>query len=311
MTSTNVRKVHAVVVTFNPTFEVLSEELQSLTSQVHSIWLVDNASSQSLSPWVEKLCLSCNIQLLQMSENLGLGAAQNAGINNARSQGATHILILDQDSQPMPDMVEQLLLASDHLQSMSLRIAAVAPVYEDRLTGARSGFVRLGWFDYKKLYVTSDQGPVEADFVISSGSLIPVCAFDEIGLIDEVLFIDHVDTEWCMRALSKGFKFFGVPSARMYHSLGDKRTRVWFLRWRNVPYHSTFRYYYMLRNGVLLRKRSYTPLKWRIGEFIRSLQMLVFFGFWGEGSFKRLKMMLLGLLDGYMGVNGPMPKRHD
>jgi hypothetical protein len=39
--------------------------------------------------------------------------------------------------------------------------------------------------------------------------------------------------------------------------------------------------------------------------------MLVFFGFWGEGSFKRLRMMLLGLLDGYMGVHGPMPKRHD
>ena len=67
----------------------------------------------------------------------------------------------------------------------------------------------------------------------------------------------------------------------------------------------------MLRNGVLLRKRSYTPLKWRIGEFIRSLQMLVFFGFLGEGSFKRLGMMLRGLLDGYMDVHGPMPKRHD
>jgi rhamnosyltransferase len=311
MTLTNTRKVHAVVVTFNPTFEVLSEELQSLALQVQNIWLVDNASSQSLSPWVEKLCLSCNIQFLQMSENMGLGAAQNVGIKHACTAGATHVLILDQDSQPMPDMVGQLLLASDHLQSMNLRIAAVAPVYEDRQTGTRSGFVRLGWFDYKKLYVTSDQSPVEVDFVISSGSLIPTCAICEIGLIDEVLFIDHVDTEWCLRALSRGFKLFGVPSARMYHSLGDKRMRVWFLRWRNVPYHSTFRYYYMLRNGVLLRKRSYIPLKWRIGEFLRSLQMLAFFGFWGEGCFKRLGMMLRGLLDGYKGVHGPMPKRHD
>lgn len=311
MTSTNIRKVHAVVVTFNPSFEVLLEELQSLAAQVDRIWLVDNASFQSLNPWIEKLCLSCNFQLLQMAENLGLGAAQNAGIKHARSAGATHVLILDQDSQPMPDMVDQLLLASDHLQSLGLRIAAVAPVYEDRLTGTRSGFVRLGWLDYEKLYVTSDQGPVEADFVISSGSLIPIGAFCDIGLIDEALFIDHVDTEWCMRALSKGFKLFGVPSARMYHSLGDKRLRVWFLRWRNVPYHPEFRYYYMLRNGVLLRKRSYIPLKWRISEFMRSLQMLVFFGFWGEGSFKRLGMMLRGLLDGYKGVHGPMPKRND
>lgn len=311
MTSIKIRNVHAVVVTFNPIFEVLYEELHSIALQVQYIWLVDNASSQSLGPWIDKVRLFCNIQLLQMSENLGIGAAQNAGIKRACSAGATHVLILDQDSQPMPDMVGQLLLASDHLQSMNLRIAALAPVYEDRQTGTKSGFVRLGWFDYKKLYVTSDQSPVEVDFVISSGSLIPIGAIHEIGLIDEALFIDHVDTEWCMRALSKEFKLFGVPSARMYHSLGDKRKRVWFLRWRNVPYHSPFRYYYMLRNGVLLQKRPYIPWKWRIGEFMRHWQMLVFFGFWGEGSFKRLAMMLRGLRDGFKGVHGPMTQSRD
>jgi rhamnosyltransferase len=97
----------------------------------------------------------------------------------------------------------------------------------------------------------------------------------------------------------------------MFHSLGDNRKRVWFLRWRNVPYHSPFRYYYMLRNGVLLQKRPYIPWKWRIGEFMRHWQMLVFFGFWGEGSFKRLAMMLHGLRDGFKGVHGPMTQSRD
>lgn len=304
-------KIHAIVITFNPEWDALLCEFALLTPQVDKIWLVDNASSKSLAALVSGLPCSSQLELVQMPVNLGLGAAQNAGIQRARAEGASHVLILDQDSEPMPDMVDRLLAALIRLQSAGGRVAAVAPVYVDKVTGTRSGFVRLGWLDYKKQFVTPNQGPVEADFVISSGSLIPIPSLDEIGLIDEDMFIDHVDTEWCLRALSKGYKLFGIPSAEMFHALGNKRKRVWFLRWRNIPFHSPFRYYYMLRNGVLLQKRPYIPWKWRIGEFMRHWQMLLFFGFWGEGSFERLAMMLRGLCDGYRGVDGPMPQRND
>jgi rhamnosyltransferase len=298
--------VHAVVVTYNPEYSELFSQILFLNPQVEKIWLIDNSSKIPFDKKLNALGLGGKVQLHSLAFNLGLGAAQNIGIKLAREKGATHVLILDQDSQPMVDMVKKLLNAIDELLSTGLSIAAVAPVYEDRIKGASSGFVRLGWFDYKKVYVSSKDDPLEVDFLISSGSLIPVEAFDVVGLIDEDLFIDHVDTEWCMRALSKGLKLFGVPSARMIHSLGNKRKRFWFLRWRNVPYHSPFRYYYMLRNGVLLQKRPYIPWKWRIGEFMRHWQMLLFFGFWGEGSFKRLAMMLRGLRDGIKGVQGPL-----
>ena len=301
--------IHAVVVTFNPDVDALLIECQLMISQVEKVWLVDNASTQSLHNWIEGLNIKEKLELIPMSRNFGLGAAQNVGIMHARTAGATHILILDQDSQPMPDMVERLFNELIQIQSSGVSVAAVAPVYKDKRSGVQSGFVRLGWFDYKKEIVLPEQKPVEADFVISSGSLIPVGVLDDIGLIDEDLFIDHVDTEWCLRARSKGYRLFGVPSACMFHSLGDNRKRVWFLRWRNVPYHSPFRYYYMLRNGILLQRRSYTPIKWRIGELIRSWQMILFFGFWGKGSFKRLSMMLRGVRDGLRGVSGPMTFR--
>jgi rhamnosyltransferase len=302
-------KLHAIVVTFNPDRDVLLREFELLTPQVDKIWLVDNASSQSLAPWVSGLPWAGKLELVQMSANLGLGSAQNAGMQRARAAGVSHVLILDQDSEPMSDMVTRLLAVSDRLQSAGERVAAVAPVYADSTTGPASGFVRLGWLDFKKQAVLPDQDVVEADFVISSGSLIPVSALDDIGPMDESLFIDHVDTEWCMRAKSKGYKLFGIPAARMVHTLGDKRKRIWFLRWRNVSYHSPFRYYYMLRNGILLQQRSYIPWKWRTAEFIRHLKMLLFYGFWGVGSFNRLTMMLRGLRDGFKGVHGQMPHR--
>lgn len=309
MMTDQVMKVHAIVITYNPELDVLSREFELVIPQVDKIWLIDNASSSSLATWLDDLGLYDKLELVQMPANLGLGAAQNVGIQLARAAGATHVLILDQDSQPMSDMVDRLLAASDQLQSAGVPVAAVAPVYADSATAPACGFVRLGWLDFKKQAVLPGQDVVEADFVISSGSLIPVSVLDDIGPMDESLFIDHVDTEWCMRAKSKGYKLFGVPAARMVHTLGDRRTRIWFLRWRNVSYHSPFRYYYMLRNGVLLQLRSYMPWKWRTAEFIRHLKMLLFYGVWGVGSFNRLTMMLRGLRDGFKGVHGQMPHR--
>lgn len=141
--------VHALIVTFNPELNVLSSEIASLAPQVEAIWIVDNASAQSLAAWVEAFGLKDKLHLIQMPGNLGLGAAQNAGMQLARAAGARHVLILDQDSQPMPDMVDRLLAASNQLQFAGVQVAAVAPAYADIATGPSSVFVRLVWPNFK------------------------------------------------------------------------------------------------------------------------------------------------------------------
>jgi rhamnosyltransferase len=305
MTANIPSKVHAIVVTFNPKRDVLLREFEMLAPQVHKIWLVDNASNQPLANWVSDLGFGSKLELVQMSSNVGLGAAQNAGITLARSTGATHVLILDQDSEPMPDMVTRLLTATDRLLSADVRVAAVAPVWADSAKGPASYFVRLGWFGFKRQNVLSGQDVVDADFVISSGSMVPTSVLDDIGPMDESLFIDHVDTEWCLRALSKGYRLFGVPSSRMVHTLGDRRERIWFLRWRNVPHHSPFRYYYILRNGILLQRRQYIPIKWRVAELFRSIRVLFFYGLFSANRLQCLQYMFKGIWDGFKGISGP------
>lgn len=301
----NSEKVHAVVVTFNPDREVLLREFALLAPQVDKIWVIDNASAQSLATWVTGLRLSGSVQLVQMSANLGLGAAQNAGIARARATGATHVLILDQDSEPMPDMVDRLLTASECLANAGLPLAAVAPRYTDSDTGDQSGFLRLGWLGYQKQVILPGQNWVEADCVISSGSLIAVSVFDRVGMIDESLFIDHVDNEWCLRARAKGYRLFGVPSAGMLHSLGDRRTRIWLFRWRNVSHHSPFRYYYILRNSLLLQRRKYIPLKWRFAELLRSVRVVIFYGLFSANRLQCLQYMFKGIWHGLKGISGP------
>lgn len=297
--------VHAVVVTFNPDRDVLLCELELVAPQVEKIWLVDNGSEQNLLDWVRSLGLKNKLELVQMPSNLGLGAAQNAATASAFSAGAKHVLMLDQDSQPSPSMVQHLLAACQHLQAMNMAVAVVAPVYADSANGQESGFVRFGWLDFKKQKLDVQDGFIEADFVISSGSLIPKIAFEQVGAMDEMLFIDHVDTEWCLRAQSKGFRLFGVLAAKMVHSLGDKRKRIWFLRWRNVSFHSPFRYYYILRNSILLQRRGYIPLKWRVVVFLRSVRVVCFYGVFSSNRVRCLQFMLKGIWHGLRGVSGP------
>jgi rhamnosyltransferase len=92
----------------------------------------------------------------------------------------------------------------------------------------------------------------------------------------------------------------------MVHTMGDRRTRIWFLRWRNVAHHSPFRYYYILRNSLLMQRRPYMPIKWRVAELIRCCRVVCFYGLFAPQRGVCLRMMWRGIADGLRGVSGPM-----
>lgn len=300
--------VWAVVVTFHPDLESLARLLHVLQHQVAGVMVVDNGSGKDVEQWLaETVSDEQVVQVICLGTNLGIAAAQNVGIERVKQQRGKYVILFDQDSAPAPDMVGLLLEAVEIQQAQGIRLAAVAPAYSDAAAGNLSGFVRVGLFGFKRVTCMQDVRVVEADFLIASGSLIPVDTLNVVGGMDEGLFIDHVDTEWCFRAKGLGYQLFGVCGARMMHSLGDRRIQIWFLRWRTVPYHSPFRYYYMFRNSVLLQSRRYMPFRWRLADLFRCLRAMVFFGVFSSQRGACLRMMLLGLRHGLLGITGKMP----
>lgn len=298
--------VSAVLVTYNPGTEILSAAIEAVSGQVSDVFIVDNASSNYSFDWLDKLDVSANVKLhvLRQEENIGIAAGHNIGIRQAIEKGAKFVLLLDQDSQVEPDMVLKLRSAYTESNKKGFQVAAIGPQYRDADNGTLSRFVKVGLFRFIHCGCENKASLVEADFIVSSGSLLPVAALEEIGLMDERLFIDHVDTEWCFRAKSKGLQIFGLCGAVMTHSLGEQRKEIWFLRKRSVPFHKPFRYYYMFRNSVLLYQRGYIPLNWKFVDMVRCLKMAVFFSLAAENRFICLKMMFLGVVDGLRGVDG-------
>lgn len=302
--------VVAVLVTHNPTTKTLLPALESVARQVAAIVVVDNASEHSPQGWISDASRNfrADVEVLVQEDNLGLGAGYNVGLDKARSRGAVFVLLLDQDSELEFGTVAKLRAAHLDLAQRGVMAAAVGPRYRDASDASLSQFVRASCFRFQRVGCGENGGTVEADFLISSGSLLSMTAIETIGGMDEGLYIDHVDTEWCFRARSLGFGIFGVCDAIMRHSLGERRVAIWFLRWRRVPVHAPFRYYYIFRNSILLRRRSYMPKKWRRADLSRLFQMLFFFGLLTPNRLANLRMMWCGLRDGLSGVEGKLSR---
>ena len=307
-------KVLAVVVCYNPRLPALQVMLTAIRGQVAAIAVLDNASGNTdqIADLIQELCTESdgNIELHRNTSNLGLGAAHNKGIQLARDGKFSHVLLLDQDSVPMNGMVERLVDASLR-KSAKTPVSAVGVTYLNADNGSESFFVRFGPLKFRRLYCADrdEDGCIEADFLISSGSLISLSTLDDVGLMDEQLFIDHVDTEWFLRARDKGYHAFGVCDAIMQHGLGDTTHQInlggqRLGRRRNVPQHKPFRYYYIFRNSILLYRRSYASGLWKWNDAQRLVMIAVMFGLFKAPRLENMRMMLKGLLDGLRGRAG-------
>lgn len=296
----------AAVITFRPDVPLLRKVISSTQGQVGQILIFDNASVDSdLDAYLGELDAS-PVEVIRSPTNIGLAAAMNRAADHARKLGYTHLLLLDQDSEPERNMVQVLRLALDEL-GQTYQVAAVGPQFRDRRTGHVAPFVRIGFPTSTKLVGAPGQR-VECDFLISSGTLLPLSSLDRVGSMDEGLFIDNVDLEWCFRARHHGMRLFGICDAQMKHSIGDAvRPSRWVQG--GIKIHSPIRLYYITRNRVLLYRRKETPGVWIAQDVPRLVLKFISTLMFLKPRRDYLRSMARGLLDALCGRTGPMPPR--
>ncbi len=294
-------KICAVVVTYEPSFVRLAELLTSLWPQVDGLVIVDNASSQAPSEtMLPQLKCFKRCHIVALAVNVGLAAGQNEGCYWARTNGFSHVLLLDQDSVPGPSMVRRLLDKEQQLLSQGVSVAVVAPQCRDDRNDSILPFFKIGYCRVTKLFCPgdcADERNCYPDFVISSGSLIRLSVLGEVGLFDEALFIDSVDVEWCYRAANEGYQSVGVFAAVLNHRIGDQV--VIFFGGKLVIYqHSPQRLRYMMRNRIWLYRKRYIPLRWKLNDIPRMLAKFLIFTLviWPRG--KNCRAMLQGFRQG-------------
>jgi len=297
-------RIAAVIVTYHPEPARLSALLDVIGSQVESVIIVDNGSP-GMADWLGESAgaRGCGLELLE--RNTGVAAAHNVGIAKARLARADAVLLLDQDSLPAANMVAELRRAFVALTTAGEVVGAVGPRQIDERTGHHAPFVRFGFV--RNDHLTCDKPhstTIRCDHLITSGTLVPMTVLDAVGGMDEALFVDNVDTEWCFRVMSKGYGLFGVCTAAMTHTVGDEIASIRTPFVRDVVVHRPVRLYYIMRNHLLLYGRRDTPARWVLQDVPRLIFKSVVFATAIQPRLANLSMIIKGIQDGIRGKTG-------
>ena len=230
-------KVAAIIVSYNPDKNLL-DSVNLLISQVEKIIIVDNGSIEEKRKDISSIKDIDNerIEIIFNEENLGIATALNIGVREALKQGFNWILTMDQDSKASKDMVEKMFEVYNNIDEKERKsILSIFPNFVDKRIQSIEENSVMNTYEY-----------VDAD--ITSGNLVKAEVFDKVGFFDDSLFIDLVDTDFCMRLNEKNIKMIKVRDAILYHSLGESQSVKSVFGKFNTSNHSALRRYYMTRN---------------------------------------------------------------
>ncbi|MCM1297031.1 MAG: glycosyltransferase family 2 protein [Muribaculaceae bacterium] len=189
------------------------------------IIVVDNASrDDSVRILEERYGMDERVELIVLAENYGFSYANNVGIRRAAEWGAEYVMLLNNDTEIAPDMMEQLAqCAGRHAGCM---IAPKICYSDDRRRiwsagGSVSPVIR------KARHIglnETDEGQygreMEIGFATGCCLFIPMDVIRRAGVLDERFFLYYEDTEYSFRLGKLGVAIYYCPQAVMYHKVG-------------------------------------------------------------------------------------------
>jgi len=301
-------KIPAILVTYNPSSD-LWDKLVQFSSTFERIIIVDNGSNINTMDIIEQYVQSMGDKLLVIinKKNMGVAKALNQGLMLASQLGYHYAVSMDQDSRPVPGMLESLVQTMlSHPNRENLAILAPDIIEESSYKTSRYLCFKSR-FSFKRM--TCQNGILRnVTFVITSGSLYNLRLYLKIGPFRDDFFIDAVDKEYCLRAISKGYEISVACNAKLEHNLGH-RDRRQLLVWASSPtFHPSFRWYYMNRNRIaMFRMYAWQYPHWFVHEMGVALKGLARMLVFENQRIKKIKATLYGLRDGFFNRMGEMP----
>lgn len=298
-------EIVCVVVTFNPQLERLHGLIEELGSQVARIVVVDNNSAPDIQESIKSWSHAA-LHVLTLSDNLGIAAAQNQGIAVALQHRCDAVVFFDQDSQVGSCFISAL---AEPFRDPSIGISA--PVLIDEHQGFEYPIVNISSSGRRQKFRPGESGcAIDVSVVISSGTMVKREVLEAAGGMDSRLFIDYVDTEWCLRCARLGWLVRISPQAQMLHSIGEQVLKIGRFR---VPIHTPERRYYRIRNAFLLLRYTHVPTLMCIQEIVVGFAHQLVHVLLTKHKQAHVRFYLQAVWDGIRGAAGPYRSRdrHD
>lgn len=276
--------VAAMVTMYNSSPDVI-ENIATYINQVDKLYVIDNSENTDAT-LQHSLKSFRNLCYLPNNNNLGIGYALNRAANKALEDGYCFLLTMDDDSKSPADLVEKMLSFIDTQHMQTIGIISVNH--------------SIGRRDIPFLAVR---------YTMTSGNLLNLDAYREVGPFSDQLFIDHVDHEYGMRLNMNQFRVIELGDIQLIHTLGVKKQIKVLNELYSFVSHSPLRMYYMARNGIYVAvqyRKQYptfllTALKLTTKEIIKAI-------LFEDQKILRLQNIFQGIRDGLYSHLGRIDK---
>jgi rhamnosyltransferase len=290
-----------IFVLYQPTEEFLSNLIKA-RGLCPNMVAVDN--SPEADPRLHECLREQGIQVMYNRNQGGLAGAYNRGAEILLERKCEVIFLLDQDSDIEALFFKKMMQACRELGTDEFLVGP--KIYEVNLEKCMPVF-QPGKYLPKRLPIDDqNEGMFPSLCIISSGSAISAAAYRKLGTFREDYFIEYIDIEYSLRAVSQSIPVYMNAAVTMRQTTGkierhgDKYTTN----------HMAWRRYYGARNAVhcLYIHRSSWGLHWVSGllAFLQVLRVLQY----EPQKVKKITAITCGYLDGLFGLLGTFEDRH-
>lgn len=258
-----------VVILYNPDEKVINNIL-SYIDYVEKLYLIDNSDIVNKNI-INKLKCIKKVQYIYNGENLGISISLNK-ILRFINKKYKYLLTMDQDSYFKEIYIDKYVkqikfLEKNNIISLSLNL---------KITNIKENN------DVTWKYV---------NYCMTSGNIINVSKFLEIGGFDEDLFIDEVDHEICYRLNKLGYKIVMFKTGiYMEHSLGQRKKIIGFY----YREHNYQRVYYIIRNKLKIANK-YKDV--RVRYYLSIVKKILKILFLESDKIKKMKSVKMAIYD--------------
>jgi GT2 family glycosyltransferase len=261
--------------------------------------LVDNGcnafSTEGVAEWTPRATY------LRSAENLGYAGGCNLGMREALRRGAEYVWFLNNDAQPDPGAIDELLFVVRGAVAPAIVGAKILRLDDPRRLDSIALRVDL---DYGRIYLIGhdeiDAGQYddwkETEAVTGCAMLVTRQACQELGGFEEDFFAYLEDADLCLRARQRGWRVAVAPRARVYHDRPTATGRR----------QSITSLYYTARNHLMLMQRHGRGRWWQAAAVVL-LNLAYALRVGGGTDLAPLRAVVQGIRDYRRGLSGPRP----
>ncbi|MCW5863213.1 MAG: glycosyltransferase family 2 protein [Anaerolineae bacterium] len=237
----NADAIAIVIVAWNQLDKTLDclASVAALRTPPGRVVLVDNGSAPPLAEAVAGRFPA--VEVLRLPQNLGFAGGYNAGLRHVLAGAPAAVLLLNNDTLPAADALDQLIMALEEKRLTQGREEAGAQ-------GADGSREFIGLVTAKIYYAAEPEriwtvganlnvfldlkdggqgqrdtgqwaAPRDVDFAPFCGILVRREVFETVGLLDEAFFLYYEDMDYCRRARLAGWRIRLCPAAHILHAV--------------------------------------------------------------------------------------------